>query len=419
MLNQRFHRPDTMYIQGGQQLLVKAMEAGTVTPAASDLIIEFVNEQTGKVGPSREYKIIGTLILNQEFFPSYPECTTAAALSGIRQILVATDAVGNPRYKKNTITDRVKIAKRFFLWMCENGYGDLNEKKLQKITPPGPDRMTKTADDILTEEQIHKMKEVAWSSRDRAIISVLYEGGLRASELGNLTWGDLRFTPTTVVLNTAGKTGNPRYIPLIESRSYLAAWRNDYPGNSTDPNAFVFVTARTRDRSSRPLTYSAVAKILRVAAEDAGITRRITPHIFRHSRITHLIRQGVPETHIKKMMWGNLTTDMFQTYAHLTNDDLDSCMADLYGIRIPGKDEEKEHRKKVLEPRQCPECATVNGSTMNFCGSCGAPLTDAAKVSAVRAKDELQRLMERPEMLLEVMTMVRDMRELKGSDAGP
>ncbi|MDE2524815.1 MAG: site-specific integrase [Methanocorpusculum sp.] len=413
MLNQRFHRPDTAYIQGGQQLLERGREGGTITSAAADLIAEFVNELAGKIGAAREYKMIGELILNQEFFPPYPECTTAAALSGVRQILVATDENGNPRYKKNTITDRVKIAKRFFLWMCENGYGHLDEKKLQKITPPSPDRMTKTADDILSEEEVHRMKEVAWSSRDRAIISVLYEGGLRASELGSLVWGDLRFTPQTVVLNTAGKTGKPRYIPLIESRTYLAAWRNDYPGNSTDPNAFVFVTARTRDRCSRPLTYSAVAKILRVAAEEAGITKKITPHILRHSRITHLIRQGVPETHIKRMMWGSLTTDMFQTYAHLTNDDLDSCMTALYGIKIPGKEEEKEHRKKVLEPRQCPECATVNGSTMNFCGTCGCPLTDEAKVSAVRAKDELQRLMQEPEMLLEAMMMVRDRREAR------
>lgn len=413
MLNQRFHRPDTAYIKAGQQRIARAVEDGTLTPGAADLIREFVSEQAGKFGASRELKLIGDLVLNQVYFPPYPECTTAGVLAGVRQIMVATDDDGNPRYRKNTITDRVKSAKRFFLWMCENGYGKLDEKKLRRITVPGPDRMTKTAEDILTEEEIHKMKEIAWSSRDRAIISVLYEGGLRASELGSLCWGDLRFTDQTVVLNTAGKTGKPRYIPLIESRSYLAAWRNDYPGNSCDPGAFVFVTARTRTRESRPLTYAAVAKLLRVTAQAAGIEKNVTPHIFRHSRITHLIRLHVPETHIKKMMWGNLTTDMFQTYAHLTNDDLDGCMCELYGIQIPGKEEEKERRKRVLEPRQCPECATVNGSTMNFCGTCGAPLTAEAKTAEARAKNELLQLLQDPAMLIEAATMIRAVKEGK------
>ncbi|HJK23818.1 MAG TPA: tyrosine-type recombinase/integrase, partial [Methanocorpusculum sp.] len=203
MLNQRFHRTDAAYITASRTRLNNAIDRGEITREAADLIQEFISEQAGKIGPSREMKLVGTLILNQEYFPPYPDCTTAAVLAGIRQIMIATDKDGKPRYRKNTVTDRIKIAKRFFLWMCENEYGKLAEKKLQKITVPAADHMTKTAEDILTEEEVQRMKETAWSSRDRAIISVLYEGGLRASELGSLRWGDLRFTDQTVVLNTA------------------------------------------------------------------------------------------------------------------------------------------------------------------------------------------------------------------------
>lgn len=413
MLNQRFHRTDAAYITASRTRLNNAIDRGEITREAADLIQEFISEQAGKIGPSREMKLVGTLILNQEYFPPYPDCTTAAVLAGIRQIMIATDKDGKPRYRKNTVTDRIKIAKRFFLWMCENEYGKLAEKKLQKITVPAADHMTKTAEDILTEEEVQRMKEAAWSSRDRAIISVLYEGGLRASELGSLRWGDLRFTDQTVVLNTAGKTGKPRYIPLIESRAYLAAWRNDYPGNSADPESFVFVTKKTRNKPSLPMTYAALSKLLKVVAKEANIERKVTPHIFRHSRITHLIRMQVPETHIKKMMWGNLTTDMFQTYAHLTNDDLDSCMCEIYGIKIPGKSKETERRKHIMEPRQCPVCATVNSSTMNYCGTCGAPLTDEAKSSAQRAKSELQRIVQRPEILLEAVLLAQEMEKEK------
>lgn len=410
MKNQRFHLSDAAVSRNCDGLVTKALAAGKITERDADLIREFIGEQTGKISPTREYKIIDTLILNREFFPQYADCKTGDVQVGVRKILNATKPNGEPRYKANTKTDRVKQAKQFFLWMCDNGYGTLNDRKIQKITPPRPDRMTKTAADILTEDEIHRMKKAARSSRDRAIVSVLYEGGLRASELGSLTWGDLRFTPWSVILNTDGKTGAPRYVPLVESRSYLAQWRNDYPGDPTEPNAFVFLTFRNR----KPLTYSTLSYQLQDIAREAGIDKKFTCHIFRHSRITHLIQQGVPETHIKKMMWGNLTTDMFQTYAHITNRDIDDCMAVLHGISRPELDEEQQRRKKVLEPRQCSECGTVNGSTLNYCGTCGASLTEEARNTATRARDELQRMLaEDPSGLLEALQLTQDIRAAK------
>ncbi len=56
----------------------------------------------------------------------------------------------------------------------------------------------------------------------------------------------------------------------------------------------------------------------RITAKRAGITKRVHPHLFRKSRITHLIQQNYQETVIKQMMWGNLAPDMFRTYAVLS-----------------------------------------------------------------------------------------------------
>ena len=416
MRNQRFHLADAAVTKNTEGLYDKALADEKITDSDAALIREFVNELAGKVSPGREYKLVNSLILNRAFFPPYSECTTGDIYAGVRKITAAEKADGTPRFKANTKTDRVKIAKRFFLWMCENGYGkNINEKKLRKLQPPSPDRMTKTAAQILTEEEIQRMLEAANNSRDRALLSVLYEGGLRASELGDLTWGELRFTSWNVVLNTAGKTGKPRYVPLVLARPYLAQWKNDYPGDAANPASYVFVTLRSAKRHGReylPLTYSTVYYLLQTLAELAGVEKHITPHIFRHSRVTHLLQQRTPLTHVCKMMWGNLDTKQIQTYAHLVNEDMDDYIADLYGIERE-EDEEKAEAAQMLSPRQCKNCGTVNGPTQNYCGVCGEPLTEDAKDQAQRRREELNALLADDAAVLETLQMIRSLQAEK------
>ena len=60
-----------------------------------------------------------------------------------------------------------------------------------------------------------------------------------AFALGKLTWKQVKFTDWNVVINVNDKTERPRFIPLVMARSYLAQWKNDYPGEITD-EGFVF-----------------------------------------------------------------------------------------------------------------------------------------------------------------------------------
>lgn len=107
-----------------------------------------------------------------------------------------------------------------------------------------------------------------------------------------------------------------RYVPLHVVRPYLIEWRNDYPFNPSGNNP-VFVTRRVTTYS-----YQAVKKQLNVIAQRAGITRKVQPHAFRHSRITHMIQEGWHETTVKQIGWGNPETKQFRTYTHLTKKDL-------------------------------------------------------------------------------------------------
>ena len=109
------------------------------------------------------------------------------------------------------------------------------------------------------------------------------------------------------------------------ARSYLAAWRNDYPSPVTS-DSFTFL-----NNKHTPIGYAGIAKQLRIIAGRAGIKKHITPHIFRHTRATIMIRQGYGEAIIKKLLWGNLNSDMFSTYLHLVDGDVERVIAEKAG----------------------------------------------------------------------------------------
>jgi site-specific recombinase XerD len=387
----KFHPADATLIKYSGNVLLRAIEEKRITDDDSQLIREFVAEisATRHISAGRAFKLHYTLVNLREYLGPFRQNTVADIYTAVDRVRNATNPNGTARYKQNSISDFVRFLKRFYLWMCENHYTIIDEKKVLKIRPPSYDLMTKTPEMLLTEEEVKAMIESCQNSRDRAIISALYEGGFRIGEMGTLRWKDVKFTDWNATITTSFKTGKNRTVPLVMARAYIASWRNDYPLPVT-PEAFVFLTNK-----KAPLGYAGVAKQLRVIAKRAGITKHITPHIFRHSRATILIRQGYGEAIVKKLLWGNLNSKMFSTYLHLVDSDVERVIAEKAGIIT------KEQRSKTLEARQCPRCFTVNGPTRGLCDTCGCELTEEAANKIMQAKTqgelqpEFQALMDR------------------------
>lgn len=367
-----FHKSDETYLEATANLIEQSVTDGKITTEDAKLIKAYLAEISAetRISPVRKYKIAVQLTGLRRFLPPFREATAPDLFTAIEEIKLATKPDGSPRFKTNTQADMIRFLKRFYLWLIENDYSRIPEEKVRKkIKAPAYERMTKTAEQLLDEEEIRAMIEAAKTSRDRALIAVLYESGCRIGEIATLKWSDVRFTENqTAAINTSKKTGKPRYIPIVSARSYLATWKADYPGEPYG-DSLVFLTNNTHG----PLQYAGVVKQIRKIATRAGIKKHVTPHLFRHSRITHLLRKGVPEPVIKKMMWGHLNTDMLQTYGHLVDKDIDAAIAQLYGVVTPDTE-----TSDALEPRQCPRCFSVWGPTLQHCGVCGAPLTKEA-----------------------------------------
>jgi len=151
--------------------------------------------------------------------------------------------------------------------------------------------------------------------RNRAIIEMLYSCGLRVSELCNLLISDIWREEGFV--KVLGKGRKERFVPISgRALKELSLWEecrchiNIRPGNGD----YMFVSFRR----GRKLSRITVFHIVKVLAENAGITKEISPHTFRHSFATHLLEGGANLRAIQEML-GHESIATTEIYTHLDN----------------------------------------------------------------------------------------------------
>lgn len=167
----------------------------------------------------------------------------------------------------------------------------------------------KTLPDVLSKEEVRAiLSAVVTDLRFWCMFSVLYSAGLRISELLALKPDDINVSRSLIRVRQ-GKGRKDRFTllskPLIKK---LTEYRELYK-----PKVWMF--ERT---PGEPFTESIVSKRLKAAAREAGITKRIYPHLLRHSFATHLIEQGTDLKIVKELMGHNniKTTEM---YVHIAD----------------------------------------------------------------------------------------------------
>lgn len=160
--------------------------------------------------------------------------------------------------------------------------------------------------------------------RDRAILEVLYSTGLRVSELVSLNrFLDIDTGQTTV----RGKGEKVRVVFFNDSakkaiKKYLEARK--------DTNNFMFVShsnvtsadAKAKaDKQDYPLTTRSVERIVKEYATFCGISRKVTPHVLRHSFATTLLGNGADLRAVQRML-GHANISTTQIYTHVTDKEL-------------------------------------------------------------------------------------------------
>jgi integrase/recombinase XerD len=167
--------------------------------------------------------------------------------------------------------------------------------------PKRPERLPH----YLTEEETHRLFDaVKDSARDSAILHVLAFGGLRVGELCHLTLDDLEFE-TNVVHVRSGKGDKDREVVLEErSRAALDRYLTERALAGIGSHQLFGVGTVT------------VERMVRKAAQRAGIPRRVTPHMLRHTLATALLSRGCDIRFIQKLL-GHSSVATTQIYTHV------------------------------------------------------------------------------------------------------
>ncbi len=215
----------------------------------------------------------------------------------------------------------------------------------------------------LNEEDMRKMIGVCSSIRDKCMLELLWESGMRIGELSNLKIEDITFEELGTRLRLEGKTGR-RNILVIASTPYLLSWLAEHP-KKDDPACPLFVNYIRRDKG-KGITYQYLRLTLRRIAARAGVRKQINPHWFRHSRATCLAKTWT-ESQMKKYFGWTSQSEMAAVYTHLSCRDTDEAVLKQFGIAKP-----EETAKE--RPIECPRCKHLNGFAEKICMRCGGAL---------------------------------------------
>jgi integrase/recombinase XerD len=198
-----------------------------------------------------------------------------------------------------------------------------------------PPKIGKRLPKALTIDQVMSMLNIAGtdliSSRDKALVELLYATGARVSELINLNTLDISTVDTEVGTTTTvklkGKGGKERVVPI---GSYAVAAVNDYLVRSrptllkVSTQKALFLNQRG-GRLSRQSAWNLVVK----AAERAGLSDQVTPHSMRHSFATHLLDGGADIRVVQELL-GHSSVTTTQIYTLITIDHLRESYANAH-----------------------------------------------------------------------------------------
>lgn len=216
------------------------------------------------------------------------------------RIMNHTSARTNSKYSISTICTKIRAMKRFFKYLEDSGTILINPAEYIKE----PKKETRLPRSILSEDEVGRILaqprlNTINGVRARAVLEVLYSTGIRLEELMNLTIFDCDLQGG--LLRVKGKFSKDRIVPLGKHavrflKEYLTHVRPQYTKkNKTVKNLFV-------SRFNGPLSKQVIELMVRDYATKAGITKKVTPHTFRHTFATELVKKGADITAVRKML---------------------------------------------------------------------------------------------------------------------
>jgi integrase/recombinase XerD len=239
----------------------------------------------------------------------------------------------------DTLRQWLSCLRGFFAWM--NQSGRLIHDPAEALKLP---RKTRSLPQVLSESDIAQLIETpdlytALGLRDRALMEVLYATGIRLAEAHKLDLYDVD-TASGLLIVRQGKGGRDRVVPLTETACnwlsrYITDVRPELAGGlrmkrktnsgtgvnrqSPNPQSRAPTPALWLTIKGRRLSKQMIAQRITGYAKQANL--KATPHTFRHSCATHLLRGGASIRHVQRLL-GHRGLETTEIYTHVEVEDL-------------------------------------------------------------------------------------------------
>lgn len=165
-----------------------------------------------------------------------------------------------------------------------------------------PKVVSHLAERILTIEEIDALIDAATDTRDKAILMLLFESGLRVSELCALEWSQIIKRKDGAQLSIVGKGQKGRQVPI-------------------SPQMYdCLLTLKTENDSVFGLTRQRIHQIIKAAAQKAGVNEHVSAHWLRHSNISIALENGAPLSLVRDSA-GHGNIAITSRYIHARPDD--------------------------------------------------------------------------------------------------
>lgn len=216
-----------------------------------------------------------------------------------------------------TVAKNLVVLRTFFRFLVQEGVLRLNP--VEEIESP---KVTRTLPEVLTLREVESLLEqpnlqTPLGIRDRAMLEMLYATGMRVSELTRLQTHQVNVEGGYVLL--FGKGSKERVVPLgKEAIQWVNLYSKEARGRLSKgrESPFLFI-----NRMGREMSRQMFWKNIKAYARKAGIQKRITPHLLRHSFATHLLERGADLRSVQLML-GHVDISTTQIYTQVTGERL-------------------------------------------------------------------------------------------------
>lgn len=233
-----------------------------------------------------------------------------------RQLGIKIKGQSQANLKKNTQNYHLIALRTFLKYMLKRGIKTLTPDKIELA------KISQRSLDLITEGELGRLLNAPEGDslsalRDRAILELFFSTGLRVSELASLN-KDLDLSKDEFSIRGKGEKVRVVFLsPTAKEaiKKYLKA-RKDF-----DEAMFVqFSNNKKNDKNGR-LTSRSIERLVKKYAIKAGISKKVTPHVIRHSFATDLLQNGADIRSVQ-MMLGHANIATTQIYTHVTDSKL-------------------------------------------------------------------------------------------------